>query len=172
MGRTVVWTKKSITRRIKLQSINYKLRTTTPAVVTSFSLVPFSTKLLTLVLYASGAQSYLPATSNVQIFSFLTMRGKRKCSSAVQKFAHSSLFYIAPMFRKVSNLELVPGRGIQYVRGAGCTAKIIKVNQNNHTALVKLPSGVRKFFSLYSSLYLGPSALKLKRKTSNTKSGY
>ena len=61
---------------------------------------------------------------------------------------------------------------MQYARSAGTWAKIIKVDSINHIAFVKLPSGVRKFFSLYSSLMLGPSALKLKRKTANTRSGF
>lgn len=43
---------------------------------------------------------------------------------------------------------------------------------NHHVAVVKLPSGVRKFFSMYSIMTDGRCALRLKRKFSNTKSGY
>lgn len=76
------------------------------------------------------------------------------------------------MFRKVSNLELRPGAGVQYARSAGSSAKIIKLDKSKHVALVKLPSGVRKFFSVYGLTALGPAALKLKRKLANTKSGF
>lgn len=76
------------------------------------------------------------------------------------------------MHKKVSNLELLPGKGMQYARSEGSFALITRVNAANHTAMVKLPSGVRKIFSVYSILLLGPSALKLKRKLSNTRSGF
>ena len=87
----------------------------------------------------------------------------------------SAYFYVvkyAPLFRKVSNIALLPGRHSQYVRSSGCFAKIIKANSRNHTALVRLPSGVKKFFSLYAVLTIGAVALKLKRKIRNTKSGF
>lgn len=61
---------------------------------------------------------------------------------------------------------------MQYVRSAGCFARITKFDFSSHSALVKLPSGVRKFFSIYGISVLGTSALTLKRKLANTKSGY
>ena len=171
-GQTIIWTKKALTRRVKLQSINYSLRSTSPGFISSFSLVPFSAKLISLVIYASGSQTYLPNTPQMKMFSFITMRGKKKCPSYIHKFSQLTLIYLAPAFRKVSNLELLPGKGVQYARSAGSSAKVININKSNHTALVKLPSGVRKFFSIYSTLYLGPAALKLKRKAYNTRSGF
>lgn len=74
-------------------------------------------------------------------------------------------------FRKLSNIELTPGKGVQYARSAGTAAIITRFDKSNHTALVKLPSGVRKFFSIYSLASASPNALKLKRKSMDTKSG-
>lgn len=171
-GRVIVWTKKSITRRVKLLKINYSFRSKEPAVVSTLKLVPFSNKLLTLVVFSSGAFSYFPALDSTKLFSMISTKGGRLPIGRLRKFPHYGLIYTAKAFTKVSNLELSPGRGVQYTRSAGCFSKITRFDYENHTALVKLPSGVRKFFSLYSILLLGPSALKLKRKLSNTKSGF
>jgi ribosomal protein L2 len=73
---------------------------------------------------------------------------------------------------KVSLLELYPHLGIQYVRSAGTSAKLIKFDMQLHTALLQLPSGVRKTFSVYALASLGAVALNNKRLVTNTKSGY
>ena len=171
-GRVIIWTKKSITRRIKLLKINYSFRSSELAVVSTLKLVPFSNKLLALVVFSSGSFSYFPALDSTKIFSWISMKGAKSPFPRVRKVPHYALMYTAKAFTKVSNLELSPGKGVQYTRSAGCFSKITRFDYEQHTALVKLPSGVRKFFSLYSILLLGPSALKLKRKLANTRSGY
>merc|ERR1712060_521443 len=65
-----------------------------------------------------------------------------------------------------------PLKNIQYVRSSGSTAKLISKNKFTHTALVKLPSGVRKIFSIYTIAILGGSYFKQKKNLSNTKSGF
>ena len=152
--------------------INYHFRLTNPGFVSTLKLVPFSNKLLALVVFPSGELSYFPATETTKIFSLLTFKGGKPTPFAKRKTTHYTFIHIANAFRKVSNLEVKPGLGVQYVRSAGCSAKIIKFDYFHHAALVKLPSGVRKFFSFYSILLLNQSALKLKRKTRCTKSGF
>lgn len=171
-GRIVVRTKSSLLRRVKLYKINYNHRLANAGVVTTFKLVPFSNKLLLLVLFSSGEYSLFPSITGSTIFSLLTFRHQKRSLSSTRKTAYHSFVYRMRTFRKISNLEIYPGKGIQYVRSAGCSAKITKRDLNRHTALVMLPSGVRKFFSFYSTLLLGPCSLKLKRKLANTKSGY
>lgn len=171
-GRTVVYTKSAFLRRIKLVNINYSFRLTTPGFVSTLKLVPFSSKLLALVTFPSGELSYFPAIDATKVFSLLNFRSGRPNRYAKKKTALYTFVHVARTFRKLSNLELRPGSGVQYVRSAGCSAKITKFDKLNHTALVKLPSGVQKFFSAYSILILSPCALKLKRKTSCTKSGF
>jgi hypothetical protein len=80
--------------------------------------------------------------------------------------------YNAKRLSKVSMLEVFPGKGIQYARSAGCFAKIIKFNAKRHIALLALPSGVKKIFSLHITVFRQPTALKKKRRLANTKSGY
>ena len=171
-GRVVVWTKSALLRRVKLVRIAYQWRNTTPGFVTTFKLVPLSNKLLALVTLPSGQLAYLPASDSTNIFSLLTLRTCKKSFFSNSKAAHYGIIHTATAFKKVSNLEVRPGDGVQYVRSAGCFAKIIKFDYSNHAALVKLPSGVRKFFSFYSILLNAPAALKLKRKLKCTKSGF
>ena len=42
----------------------------------------------------------------------------------------------------------------------------------NHTGVVKLPSGIKKIFSIYTLVTLGPVGLGLKKKLTNTKAGF
>ena len=124
----------------------------TPGFVTTFKLVPLSNKLLALVTLPSGQLAYLPASDSTRVFSILTFRTCKKSLFSNAKAGHYGIIYMATAFKKISNLEVRPGDGIQYVRSAGCFAKIVKFDYSNHAALVKLPSGVRKFFSFYSIL--------------------
>ena len=171
-GRVVIRTKQSLLRRVKLLRINYNFRLLDPGFVSTLTLVPFSNKLLILAHFPSGASSYLPATISSKVFALLWFKRSRTSPKAFRGLEHHSTLRLAPMHKKVSNLELLPGKGMQYARSEGSFALITRVNSSNHTAMVKLPSGVRKIFSVYSILLLGPSALKLKRKLSNTKSGF
>lgn len=170
-GRIVVWTKSSFLHRIKLLRTTYRTRCVVPSFVSTLKLVPFSNKLLALVVSPSGSFSYLPAIDTTKVFSLVTFRYKANTGHTTFKTSHYSLIYALKAFRKISNLEVSPGVGVQYARSAGCWAKITKFDYFHHTAMIKLPSGVRKFFSLYSIGAYGPSALKLKRKLKCTKSG-
>lgn len=171
-GRVIVWTKSSFLKTVRLVKINYSFRSALPGFVSTLKIVPFSNKLLALLVFPSGELSYFPASSATSIFSILSFRSSKKFFHKTAKTVHYSFIHMAPAFRKVSNLEVRPGRGVQYVRSAGCSAKIVKFDYSQHTALVRLPSGVRKFFSFYSILVIGPCALKLKRKMACTKSGF
>lgn len=171
-GRVIVRTKSSLLRRVKLYTINYNFRAIFPGVVTTFKLVPFSNKLLSLVLFGSGDYSLFPATPTSTIFSLIAFRNSKKRRFSKPKVRYFSLLHKVRTFRKISNLEVWPGKGTQYVRSAGCFAKITKKDYSKHAALVMLPSGVRKFFSIYSTLLKGPCALKLKRKLADTRSGH
>ena len=171
-GKIILRSKTSTLRRINLPKVHYSFRTVYPGIVSTLKLVPFSNKLLALTFFPSGSCSFFPALEKTSLFSVFSFRTLKLNFSRWNRHSSVSLIYHAPKFRKVSNVELRPGFGAQYARSAGTSAKIIKVDPVTHLALVKLPSGVRKFFSLYGTVMLGPCALKLKRKISNTRSGY
>jgi large subunit ribosomal protein L2 len=115
---------------------------------------------------------YLSSTTQFDIFGFgcgAKSRLKKNSSSAISLF--SPLLYV-PILTRLSLLELYPGLGIQYVRSPGTFARFIKINWSNHTALISLPSGVHKSFSIYSLTFLHPVSLRIKKSTSNTRSGF
>lgn len=171
-GRIVVWTKSSIKHRLRFPKINYSLRVRWLSVVATFRLIPFQNKLVALTFLSSGGVTYLQATDKFKIFSFSYFPSK---SLSIRSYLpNPTLFTLVYVKRlsKVSLVELYPGSGIQYIRSAGTFARLIKTDLHFHTAVLQLPSGVRKTFSLYSLASLGAVSLRSKRLTANTKSGY
>lgn len=171
-GRTIVWTKQAILRRINSPKINYNFRTRDIGFVSTFKLVPFANKLLALVVFSTGASSYFPAIEATHIFSVTSFFYSKGMLAPLRKNPNYTYLKFARPFRKISHIEVSPGSGVQYIRSAGCFGKVTKFDIANHAAVVKLPSGVRKFFSIYSLMTDGRCALKLKRKLSNTRSGF
>ena len=76
------------------------------------------------------------------------------------------------MFQKISNVEAIPGLGVQYVRSSGSFGKITSKSRETHSAVLKLPSGVRKVVSMFSVIMLGSVSLRSKKQIKSTKSGY
>ena len=171
-GRVIVWTKGSTLKRIRLPSVVPSFRQVQPLVVTGLHLVPFSNKLLALTALYSGAFMYLPATSSTRIFSLTSILGYKTLHPSLRRAVHSTPIARAPLFRPVSNVELYPNKGVQYIRSAGCSGEVLKFDRSTHSALVRLPSGVKKFFSLYSMVCPSPAALDIKKNTGCTKSGF
>jgi len=171
-GRTVVWTKSSLKLKLIKPLINYSMRIRVMSIVTAFKLIPFQNKLVSLSFLASGGVTYLPATDLFKIFNFIYFTPKLITLNSYLPEPLLFLLYSIKRLSKVSLLELFPGAGIQYARSSGTFARIIKLDFDSHTALLQLPSGVRKIFSIYSLASLGQVALKNKRLFSNTKSGY
>ena len=171
-GRIILWTKASIKHRLIFPKISYSCRLKLLSIISTFRLIPFQNKLIALLFFSSGSVAYLQAPESFKIFSFIYFPVK---TNWVRKFySNPSLFILAHIKRlsKVSLVELYPGAGIQYIRSAGTSARLTKIDVTTHTAVLQLPSGVRKSFSLYSLASFGPVALKIKRATANTKSGY
>lgn len=171
-GRVIIRTKSSVLRKVKTPVINYSLRTLEPSFVSTLNLVPFSNKLTSLIIFSSGKHTYVPALDSTKVLSLTFFRGTRTEFLKKKSMFTYTLLFIARKLKKISNLELTPGQGVQYVRSAGCSARVISTDNSQHSALVKLPSGVRKYFSLHSIVLPGASALKLKRKLRITKSGF
>jgi ribosomal protein L2 len=72
----------------------------------------------------------------------------------------------------VSLIELIPGKGSQYVRSSGVKSRIIKFDYDNHSVLLKLPSGIKKIFSYYSYAMLDKISLHINNNFYNGKAGY
>jgi large subunit ribosomal protein L2 len=60
-----------------------------------------------------------------------------------------------PKLKLISSVEIYPSKGVQYVQSPGSKSLISKIDYKSGLALLKLPSGVHKTFSIYSSAALG-----------------
>ena len=77
-----------------------------------------------------------------------------------------------PKNKSISLLELLPYKGIQYIRSTGSFGILLKMDLRINTALVKLPSGVRKVFSTQALGSLGSIALPLNKDSQNNLAGF
>jgi len=140
--------------------------------VLSLKLTQKSKNVHTLVLSSNGSRYYSSTGKLNSVFSFQYFQDfNNTLTYFLPQFTFSLLFKL-PYLTKVSNIELYPKKGIQYARSSGVFSIVISKNFYTHTVLIKLPSGLKKIFSFYSSVLVTPSFLKQKLKLTNTKSGY
>lgn len=87
----------------------------------------------------------------------------------------SPMFFILQQIKRnsiISLIELIPNLGIQYCRSSGCKSRLITTDQIKGTALVSLPSGIKKVVSLFATAYRGRVSLAFKKYCANTKAGF
>jgi large subunit ribosomal protein L8e len=77
-----------------------------------------------------------------------------------------------PRNQFISLIELYPNKSVEYVRSPGSKAKMLKMDTRTNTSIIKLPSGVKKVFSIYSIASLGQVLLVDKKSQTNNKAGY
>lgn len=171
-GRIICWTKSSLKSKIKNVSTVYRWSYSNLGFISTFKLTPRNYKLLGLIVLSCGSYFYSSVTSYFRVFQFIYYKPVKRLGIDYLKQPTIFKLYHIPRLSKVSMLEISPGKGIQYVLSSGCSAKIIKFNFKQHTALLTLPSGVKKIFSIHSTILPHPIALQKKRQTANTKSGY
>jgi large subunit ribosomal protein L2 len=103
---------------------------------------------IALVVYPDGERRYILAPEGLQV-------GQEIMASreAEIKAGNSLPLRQIPVGTPIHNLELVPGRGGQIVRGAGTMAAILA--KENEMAQVKLPSGEVRLIPLESWATIG-----------------
>jgi len=171
-GKLVCRTKSSLNFKSRLPLINYTPRIKTFYFVVNLKLIPFTNKLTALVYNLSGGTSFLQLNENWKLFSFLYNKNQKAYSFKLFPNPTYSLIYQLNNIFKLSLLELVPGKGAQYARSPGTKAFLVKVNMLTHTATIRLPSGVKKIFSIYALVMIGAVALKNNNLLKNTCSGF
>jgi large subunit ribosomal protein L2 len=77
-----------------------------------------------------------------------------------------------PKFKPISQLEIYPSKGVQYVTSPGSVSLLSKVNKKTSLALIKLPSGVHKTFSLYSIASIGTVIVNFKNLKTASNAGF
>ena len=182
-GRVVVWTKSKKTTKHRLPSINYRFRQTDLGFIGGLLLRPLLNKLVALLFMSSGSITYVPTSTKHRMFQITQLRSvfTRKNPTVEQlKFStphviiDQSFFLIKqlPKNQPVALLEILPGKGIQYARSTGTSARIVKMDSRVSTSLVKLPSGVKKVFSTYSIGSVGSVSLPENKKWGNNSAGF
>lgn len=182
-GRIVVRTKGSRSERQRTPFINYSYRLTFVSFISSFILVPYSHKMISLVISSGGSITYTQTSTSHELFRYVAMRSllarKNKLNllknrSSLQSSIYQLFFVLIqlPKNQSVSLIELKPCKGIQYARSTGTHATILKMDTRTSTGLVKLPSKVKKVFSIFSIASLGAVALSDNKKFKNNSAGY
>ena len=182
-GRIVIRTKKSKTHNYTKPKINYTFRSLNLLFIAGFILMPKVNKLVSLTMLASGSITYTPTSTTHELFKltrFQSILSKQwNFTAAAQMNSELLLFKKAffilsglPKNKPVSFIEPLPTSGIIYVRSTGSSASILKMNSLTSTALVKLPSGVKKVFSTYSLGSLGSVHLSENKKCKVNKAGF
>lgn len=184
-GSVVVRTKSSLKTKFTRPILNYSFRSLKVGFTSSIFLIPFRNLFISLFQLSDGSYTYIPATTNSKLF--VLTRIKSLISSIASKTLLEDYLSLTPKYWILNSLhiirslpknqhvclvEIYPGKGIQYVRAAGSKAKIIKMDTRINTAVVKLPSGVRKIFSIYSLGSLGSVLNPTKTNFKNNKAGY
>ena len=170
-GQIIFKTRSALLRKVRHININYCLRYLQLGTILSFNFIPFKNKVLSLIFFSSGAISYYLTSEFFKLFSY-TFYNKHKTFNRFKiKQTNLMLFQIKKL-TFISHLELLPGIGAQYCVSSGTKSRIVKFEEVGHSALIQLPSGVKKIFSHYSFVLLGRISVNLHFKCFNAKSGY
>lgn len=116
--------------------------------------------------------AFLQLPVNITLFQFIYFKPKSRTS---KQFLPQPTFFRLHQLKimsKVSFLSAVSTKPIQYIKSSGSVGILIRINRMTHTGLIKLPSGVKKLFSLYTIVAVGAVSLGIKKKLSNNKSGF
>ena len=143
---------------------------------------PLKLKLYSLVISSSGSMLYVHSSYNHNLFTVSKLYSTFSKQYTSKKYSYLSkfikipqLFFLIlqlPKHKFVSLLETLPGKGVQYVKSSGSKAIINKVDTKINLSLIKLPSGVRKVFSIYSVGSIGSTPFLNKNLKSSTNAGF
>ena len=178
-GWKVLRTRGARSSKLRLQSINYSFRLRNIFFIGSFIFNHHVHRLVSVIFLSSGAVSHLLTTSQHKLFTlnqlFSSFSKTERCLkgySIPSLIRCIGLIMYLPKNKAISSLELLPCKGIQYVRSTGVFGIVLKMDLRIHTALVKLPSGVRKIFSTHSLGAVGSIALPANRDFKNNYGGF
>ena len=186
LGRTIIWTKGSLKKKTTKPVLNYSFRSLKVGFISSLFISSFNNSPTALYNLSDGSYTYIKPTTTNQLFiltrtdDLYSMLSKKSHLQNYLLFLFdkfiikSSIFILRRLPRNqfISLLELYPGKKIQYVRSSGSKSKMLKMDTRTNTAIVKLPSGVKKVFSVYSLASLGQVLLTNRQLLLNNKAGY
>ena len=173
-GRIVTLSKGRRILTSRTSPLNRSYRDTSISFIGGFTANPYSKTLAAMVFSGSGNVTTIPATESYKVLSltFLKTIFYRKSNALslvlmVKKhLAINNMFFLVlqlPRHSYVSNLEVLPTKGATLSRSAGSASKLIKIDPRTSLSLVRLPSGVKKVISIFSTGSLGKPSLSESR---------
>lgn len=185
-GRIVLWTRSSLKKKFTKIVTNYSFRSLKLGFISSIFLSPSTRSPLSLYQLSDGSYTYLRPTTRTKLFELNKVEDLFKSIATKSQltlyltFLYSNLIIKPSLFilwklprnQYISLLELYPNKKIQYVRSPGSKSKMLKMDTRTNTAVVRLPSGVKKVFSIYSLASFGQVLFSDEKLTSNNKAGH
>lgn len=178
-----VRTKGKLIKKYATPITNLNFRDCSISIISGFRFNYKNLSLFSLVTCSSGYQTYVRAPSSHKLFSLTRLFSVFSSKSIMYKsiISMSNYLDIAPSFflimqlpknSPISMLELSPKKGVKYAMASGSNGSVLKLDTRLGSAIVKLPSNVKKVFSIFSIGSLGPSSLSIKSKSSITSAGH
>ena len=166
--------------KVRLQTINYSYRFTSMFIITSFIFNHQVHKLISVVFLSSGAITHLVTTTRHQLFYLNHFYSTNTSNTSLITHMQNvkpllkflGLVMYLPKNKPISLIELLPYKGVQYTRSTGSFGILLKMDLRVNTALIKLPSGVRKVFSTHSLGSAGSVALPQNKNFKNNLAGF
>lgn len=183
-GKIVLRSKGKRSYKYRMPFINFSFRLTFISFFIGYFFLPYKQKLCGIFYLSSGQLTHTQLTTNntPTLFTLLQFQPlDYKISFKLKEVLLSkpflkvtSAYSLLLMLKKntpVSLLELYPLRGVQYVRSPGSKATILKMDTRTGYSLVRLPSGIKKIFSIFSLTSPGLPNLAAKNKYGSLKAG-
>lgn len=155
LGNRILRTRGHRGWRVRTPLLNYSYWVRPMAFVADFMFIISQNKFVSLVFLSNGSLMYINALQNHRLFALEQFSGKRLVG---RSFLPSwfSLLGVIPKLSLISLVELLPKRGAQYIRGNGAKGRVFSFDYRRYTAVVQLPSKLKKVFSIYSMASMSP----------------
>jgi large subunit ribosomal protein L2 len=170
-GRIIFRRRGSTLLKLKKININYLLTHTAFGFIASCVFLPLKNRVVSLILFSTGAACYYLSTDRFCLFSFFNSYYPKSLRRFKLRSSYARLGRIKKLTH-VSCVEITPGRGAQYMRSPGTQARLIRIDDVLHSCLLELPSGLKKIFSYYSFALISNISNSFHKKYYNGKAGY
>lgn len=134
----------------KYRYIDFYRSSTDPILITRIEYDPNRSSYIALVYSSSQNYSYIICPKGLKI-------GDKILSGNISDIRIGNTFPLVniPIGSTIHNIECYSGKGAKFVRSAGTYAQLISKDLNKKLAVVKLPSGERRYIDLNSKATLG-----------------
>ena len=143
-GWKILRTRGKRNSKLRLQTINYTLRLRNIFFISSFIFNNHIHRLVSVVFLSSGIVTHLITTSQHKLFSlnqfhssFSKLELYLSSRDITPLIKSIGLIMYLPKNKPVSLMELLPYKGVQYIRSLGVFGVLLKMDLRVHTALVK-----------------------------------